>query len=201
MKVFLATHNKGKIEEIKTILNQISEEIGQNIEVLIPEQKNKIEETGKTYEQNALIKACWWEEQIKNIPIISEDSGIEITALGGYPGKDSSVVPTPEASDRERCLHILELMKDKKNRNARYVSCALILFKKTWFYELGYTWGEITHSIIGDKGFGYDPIFFSPEINKTFGEATIEEKTSVSHRKRALMKLKGIIKKICQEYL
>lgn len=201
MRIFLATQNRGKIEEIKLILNQISEEINHKIEIVIPEEKHKIPETGKTYEQNALIKALWWSERIKDIPIISEDSGIEISALGGYPGKDSSVVPVPEASDRERCIHILELMNNKANRSARYVSCAMILFKKTWFYEFGYTWGEITNTIRGNGGFGYDPIFFSHEINKTFGEATIEEKTKVSHRKRSILKLKDLIKKICQEHL
>lgn len=200
MKIFLATQNRGKIEEIKLILNQISEEIDYKIEIVIPEGKHKIPETGKTYEKNAIIKALWWSERIKDIPIFSEDSGIEITALGGYPGKDSSVVPVPEASDRERCIHILELMDGKPNRSARYVSCALILFNKAWFYEFGYTWGEIASSIRGNGGFGYDPIFFSPEINKTFGEATIEEKTKVSHRKRSIIKLKDLIKKICQEY-
>lgn len=202
MKVFLATQNKGKVDEIRFILQRLADEIGEEIEIVLPEDKEKVDETGKTYEQNALVKALWWwKRKNVSIPIISEDSGLEVFSLGGYPGKDSSIVPRPEANDYERCMHILHLMKDKERRTARYVSCALVFFRETWFYDFGYTYGEISEKPRGNNGFGYDPIFFSPELNKTFGEATPEEKTSVSHRKRAIFKLKPVIKRLCQESL
>lgn len=205
MKIFLGTQNRGKIEEIRLILSRLSDEIGERIEIVIPDTKESIEEKGRTYEQNALSKALWWQrEKGIDLPILSEDSGIEVFSLGGYPGINSSIVPRPDATDHERCMHILELLRKSprgQRRTARYVSCALLLYKDTWFYDFGYTYGEIAESIRGGGGFGYDPIFFSPEINKTFGESTIEEKTSVSHRKRAIFKLKEVFRKLCQGYL
>lgn len=197
MDIFLATQNRGKINEIKLIIKELSGTIGKEINLILPETKENVPELGETYKENALSKAIWWSENKKiKIPILSEDSGLEVFSLGGYPGKDSSVVPRPEATDQERCLHIIELLKDKPRRTARYVACALIYFNNTWFYDFGYTYGQITNELRGENGFGYDPIFFSYDLNKTFGEATLEEKTSVSHRKRAIFKLKPIIEKL-----
>ncbi|MCS7213541.1 MAG: non-canonical purine NTP pyrophosphatase [Candidatus Calescibacterium sp.] len=195
MKIFVATQNKGKIEEIKLILSKM---FSDQIEILLPELKQNIPENGKNYYENALLKALWWKERISGIPILCEDSGLEIFVLGGYPGKDSAVVPRPDSTDYERCMHILDMMENKTRRTARYVSCALIFFKDVWFYDFGYTYGEITYTLRGTGGFGYDPIFFSPELNKTFGESSIDEKTEVSHRKRAIEKLKNVIQKIWQ---
>ena len=198
IEVFLATRNQGKVEEIKEILRRISSEIGEEVvSVLPPEGDEKPPEEGKTYFENALAKAIWWREKKKiDIPIVAEDSGIEIFALSKYPGIKSAVIPHPDATDKDRCLYILKKMEGITERRARYVSCVVILTQDIWFSAEGKTYGVITDSMRGENGFGYDPIFLSDDLGKTFGEATLEEKTLVSHRWRAFEKLKKVIQNL-----
>ncbi len=198
IEVFVATQNKGKQNEIKEILKKISEEIGEGIITIFPSEREKVPENGRTYFENAFSKAMWWiENKGVDIPVISEDSGLEIFALDKYPGVMSSLIPHKDATDKDRCIYILNKMRSIEKRDSRYVSCVIItLPNRVWFYDIGYTYGIITDEIKGEGGFGYDPIFFSHELNKTFGEATIDEKNSVSHRSRAFEKLKPVLKKL-----
>ena len=198
LQILLATGNEGKIREIKYILSKISEEIGREIEVVLPEKKPEIPEKGKTYFENALAKATWWKEKENvNIPILAEDSGIEIFAFGeSWPGIMSSRIPHPESTDKDRCIYILHKLEGKKDRRARYVSWVVLLVDNIWFADWGKTEGKIAEKMIGEGGFGYDPIFWSQDLGKTFGEATVEEKSSVSHRARALWKFKKLFENL-----
>ncbi len=196
IEIFVTTQNKGKQREIKEILNMLAHEIGKVVIPLFPEEKETVPETGKSYVENALMKACWWAKNKElKIPILAEDSGLEIFALNKFPGVNSSIIPSENSTDKERCLYILERMKNLNRRECRYISCALLYLPawNIWFYDFGETYGTISYEMIGENGFGYDPIFLSAELRKTFGSVTVEEKISVSHRKRAIWKLKNLI--------
>ena len=200
LEVFVATQNQGKQREIKEILKMISREIKKDIIPIFPSEKETVPENGKTYLENALSKAFWWREKrnMKKIPIISEDSGIEIFALDKFPGVMSSLVPHRDSTDIDRCLFILHKMKGISNREARYVSYVVILLPEEdiWFSDFGETYGIIADEIKGNGGFGYDPIFYLPEIGKTFGEAHLEEKIIHSHRWKAFKKLTKVFEKL-----
>lgn len=184
--VLLATRNEGKVKEIRYILDGIG--------ILLPGDigiTDKPEEMGQSYFENAFYKARWYCEKAR-IPTLAEDSGLEIFSLGGFPGIKSARIPDPEVTDEERCKYIL--LKVSADRSARYVAvCVLFTPEGFWFSSSGFVEGYITDSMRGSGGFGYDPIFFSPELGKTFGEANLDEKCSVSHRARAIRKLVPIL--------
>jgi XTP/dITP diphosphohydrolase len=128
IEIFVATQNKGKQKEIKEILKIISKDIKREIIPIFPSEKENVPEEGKTYFENAFSKAIWWIENKKvNIPVLSEDSGLEIFALGKYPGVMSSLIPHKDATDKDRCLFILQKMKGISKRDARYVSWAVLI--------------------------------------------------------------------------
>ncbi|MDT7907935.1 MAG: non-canonical purine NTP pyrophosphatase [Candidatus Calescibacterium sp.] len=199
LEIFVATQNIGKQKEIREILKIISKDIKREIIPIFPSEKEKVPEEGKTYFENAYSKAIWWIENKKvNIPVLSEDSGLEIFALGKYPGVASSIVPHRDSTDKDRCLFILQKMKGISKRDARYVSWVVLVLpqEKYWIADYGETYGIIIDELRGENGFGYDPIFFSNDLQKTFGEAKPEEKNLVSHRMRAISKLKKVFEKL-----
>ena len=165
----------------------------------------EIEEDGRTYSENAVKKAVEVAKRSGRISL-ADDSGLEIDALNGKPGINSSRFAGINADDRERNLKILEMMKDAPHgkRGARFRCVIAIANPPTPPFTKGgeeglYTCegvceGEIAESIRGDKGFGYDPIFIVPEYGKTFGELGPEVKDKISHRAKALKKAKEIIK-------
>jgi len=144
-----------------------------------------IEEDGETFEENAYKKAHIT-ARILGFPVLADDSGLEVQALGGLPGVRSARYAGEEATDRENNLKLLEAMKGIVDRRASFKCVITIAVPKgpALTYEEACD-GEITHEMKGDHGFGYDPIFYYPPLKKTFAQMSVEEKNRVSHRGRA----------------
>ena len=148
-----------------------------------------VEENGSTFLQNALIKARAV-AQLSDCAVLSDDSGLCVDALGGAPGIYSARYAGENATDEDRMIKLLSALSGEKNRRAKFVSVvAFITPDKREFTATGEVLGRITEKITGDGGFGYDPIFYSDELGKTFGKASADEKNSISHRARALNNL------------
>lgn len=188
-KLIVASSNRGKIREIQDILGSEYNVIGCNDAGFTGD----IEETGKTFYENALIKAMTVAKKL-GVPVISDDSGLCVNALSGEPGLFSARY-SPEGTDKSNRELLLSNMKNITDRSAEFV-CTMVYYDpadgKT-FTATGKTDGEILYASQGENGFGYDSIFFSKDLNKSLGLATEEEKNSVSHRSRALKKLKEIL--------
>lgn len=183
MQFVLASHNKKKLAEMATILG------GLGIEVLsLPENAPEPEETGATFEENALIKAKSAAD-FTGLPAIADDSGLCVDALDGAPGIYSARYC--EGTDLDRNTFLLENMRDKDNRACRFVcAIACILPDGQQVTVRGECEGELLRESRGAGGFGYDPLFFVPQYGCTFGELPGEEKNKVSHRGRALRALR-----------
>ena len=194
MDIVIATHNKKKVVEIKNILSEMlgSDEIYTASEAGITED---IKEDGTTFEENALIKArfVWKPGRLT----IADDSGLCVNALNGEPGIYSARFAGEPTDNEKNNEKLLSLLSDKKDRSAYFV-CA-IACKLPNGDELtvrGEAHGEIISEYRGNGGFGYDPLFYYPPLNKTFAELTVEEKHTVSHRGNAL-RLLG--KSLCEQ--
>lgn len=188
-KIILASNNKHKIEEFR--------EMFPDCEVLALKEigfTDDIVEDGKTFEENSLIKAQavmkFLKKKGENASVIADDSGLCVIALNGEPGINSARY-SGDHDDAKNRKKLLEKLSGCKERKA-YFNCTLVELYPSGDYlvAVGNTWGEITEEERGDNSFGYDCLFFSDELGKTFGEATSEEKNSVSHRGRAIEKLK-----------
>lgn len=191
MKIIAATSNKGKIREIKSIFSDSSFEIvsmgeaGIDIEII---------EDGKTFEENALIKARAISDLV-DCAVLSDDSGLCVDALDGAPGIYSARYAGEDATDEERVEKLLQEMTDIEKRDAKFVSAVAFIFPdKKEVVAIGEAHGTIGYTPKGVNGFGYDPIFVSNELRKTYAEASDDEKNSISHRKRALSALYEKIK-------
>ncbi len=190
MKIFLATNNKGKIKEIKEILSDL------NIEILTPRDlkiKFICKEDGDSFYENAYKKAITGLLQTGYITI-SEDSGLMIDYLKGAPGVKSARF-TKKKNNKENIKKVLSLLKGikKEQRKAKF-KCVIALalsFKKVKFFE-GECEGYISEKEMGNKGFGYDPIFIPKGYKKTFALLG-EEKNKISHRAKALFQLKNFL--------
>ncbi len=195
-KVLVATTNKGKLREFKSLLGDLG------IEVLsLADMKEKISvvEDKPTFLENALKKAREYALAYK-IPTIAEDSGLEIDALVGFPGVYSARFfaykefggeePVQDSPDRANILKVLRLMRGVKNRKARFVSTVVFYVPRDWgLWTEGYCYGEITEFPEGEGGFGYDPIFKPEGYDKTMAQLSMEEKNAISHRGQAVRKL------------
>ncbi|MDD6483522.1 MAG: XTP/dITP diphosphatase [Clostridiales bacterium] len=191
MNIIAATKNEGKIREIEKIFGELG------IKVISQEQAGieiDAEETGDTFEKNALIKARAVAMLTDDI-VLSDDSGLCVEALGGAPGVHSARYAGEGASDAERINKLLGEMEGVKNRSAKFVTCAAMVFPDgTEVTARGEVLGKILTEPDGENGFGYDPIFYSDELAKSFARADDDEKNSVSHRGRALRALYEIVK-------
>ena len=182
--LIVATGNQHKLREIAEIFT--------DYEVLSQKQMGfceDVEENGVSFAENALIKAravC----QARGVVPLADDSGLCVDALGGQPGIFSARYCGHHGDDEANRKKLLENMQGITNRTAHF-NCAIALVYPNG-EELvveGQTFGEILHEEVGNGGFGYDPLFFSRDLQKSFGVATAEEKNKVSHRFRALKKL------------
>ncbi len=186
MKIIAATKNKNKIREIHKIFSPLGFDVITQSEAGIDID---VEETGNTFEKNALIKARAV-AMLCDDYVLSDDSGLCIDALGGKPGVYSARYAGDGASDSDKINKVLSELDGEQNRRARFVSSMAFIFPDgTEITARGEVIGRILSEPRGENGFGYDPIFFSDELGKTFAEATMEEKNSVSHRSRALLAL------------
>lgn len=191
MKIIAATNNIGKVREIKSILGELGIEVISQKEAGI---NLEVEENGKTFSENALIKARAI-NKITNLPVVADDSGLCVDALNGAPGIYSARYAGENATDEDRINKLLNELKGSCDRSAHFTSAAaFVIDEKTEYVAEGLVFGEILDKPCGNGGFGYDPVFYSPELSKSFGEATPEEKNKISHRYRAFTKLKEILK-------
>ena len=184
MELVLASNNAHKIDEIRQILPA-------NIKVLSLKDvgfTQDIEETGKTFDANAEIKANAIFEQVQ-LPVFADDSGLEVTALNKAPGVKSARY-AGEPVDAEKNIDLLlKNLEGKTNRKARFVTViCLKLPQKSFFFE-GEVWGQITTERRGQGGFGYDAVFMPDGYQQTFAEMSADAKNQISHRKQALEKL------------
>lgn len=186
--IMIATSNKGKVREYKSLL----EPLGYTVHDLSELDPIEIDENGSTFQENALIKAKSIKDKC-NMTVIADDSGLEIDALNKEPGIHSArYLEGHDYSYKNKVL--LERMKGKTNRNARFV-CAIALCDETGDHLFtGVMEGKINDQAAGDNGFGYDPIFLVEQFGKTSAQLTMEQKNSVSHRGIATRELLAYLK-------
>lgn len=186
-KIIFATNNQNKVNEVKKLFGGIEiislAEAGINIDV---------EEVGTTFEENALIKARTIYDLTK-MPTFGDDSGLMVDALDGRPGIYSARYAGVHGDYAANNRKLLAEMSGKENRKAKFVTAVAFVYDKGEFVVEGSAEGEILNSPSGNGGFGYDPIFYSFELKKSFGDATLDEKNSVSHRARAFRKMKQVL--------
>jgi XTP/dITP diphosphohydrolase len=181
--IVLATRNQGKTDEIKALLNPFKIDI-RNLDGFGPIPP--IVEDGETFEENAYKKASLTARYL-GLPALADDSGLVVEALNGAPGIHSARYAGKNASDSQRYQKLLQELGDRKNRSAKFV-CVLSLAVPAGpalTYEASCE-GVIAHEPAGAGGFGYDPVFFFPPLNKTFAQLARQEKNEVSHRGKAL---------------
>ncbi len=195
MQIVIASRNKKKIEELRRILQ------GLPIEILSVDDFPHLEEViedGNSFEENALKKARYV-YQTTGLPALADDSGLEVEALGGKPGVFSARYAGKNATDEENVKKLLIEMKEipEDKRNARFVCCiAFVSSKGEEKVFWGYAKGKITREPRGKLGFGYDPVFIPEGYKLTFAELLPEEKDRLSHRRKALDKLKKYLVKL-----
>ena len=182
MRYILASNNSGKLREMKAILASLGAEVVSQSEAGL---SLEAEETGTTFEANALIKARAACEALSE-PAIADDSGLVVEALDGAPGVYSARYGGC-TTDEERVSLLLKNMEGEKNRRAKFVSCIACIFPNgDMITARGECEGSIAYAPKGEGGFGYDPIFEFTDTGKTMAELSNEEKNAVSHRGRAL---------------
>ena len=190
-KLFVATSNAHKLEEIKEILKLY----GIERELVCPasfDDHDEPVEDGKSFEDNALIKARYWFNKY-HLPTIADDSGLTIHFFNEFPGIYSARF-MQNYSYFEKNSWILKGMKNESDREAKFHCVIAYINENTEECFEGILQGEIADSIKGEHGFGYDPIFFLPELNKTTSELSPEEKNRLSHRSLALRKWAEYVK-------
>jgi len=191
-KLLLATTNQGKIREIIRFLEELPLEVYSLSDL---DKWEDCKETGTTFLENARAKSLFY-GQIWDGLALAEDSGLVVDALNGAPGIFSARFSGPSSTDHKNIEKVLALMKGipQEQRQANFVSCMVLSKKGRIIQEIQENAnGYITHKECGQYGFGYDPIFFYPPLQKTFAELKPKEKNAVSHRGRALKKLKDFL--------
>lgn len=200
MKFVLASHNRGKLAELQAILGSLG------VEVLLEADLGlalEPEETGETFEENALIKARAVMEA-SGLPAIADDSGLCVDALGGAPGVHTGRYGGAELSEQERYTLLLNTLRQMSAvpRTAKFVSVVTCVFPNgDTVSARGECPGSIADAPCGEGGFGYDPVFQVPSLRKTFAQLTPEEKAAVSHRGNALRTFAGKLEEYLRENL
>jgi XTP/dITP diphosphohydrolase len=197
-KLLIATNNKGKVKELQELLKEL------DIELLIPSDLNltlEVEEDGATYAENASKKAVAF-AKASSLPSLADDSGLEVDILDRAPGIYSArYSPNPNANDADRRLYLLQNLKGKPQPwNAHFHATIAIAqpFGEVQF-STGNCYGQIIPEERGTGGFGYDAIFFIPELKKTMAELEMEQKNRVSHRALAVINARPILRSIFKQ--
>ena len=193
MDVVIATGNKGKVKEFKKLLKGCFDKVYSAAELGIP---TDVEETGGTFAENSLIKARHV-KALTSMAALADDSGLMVDCLDGAPGAYSARYAGENADDQSNRKKLFSEMRGAADRSARFV-CALTLILPDGeiITADGETKGHITESEEGSNGFGYDVMFFSDELGKSFGMADDAEKNSVSHRAKAAAALAEKLKNL-----
>jgi XTP/dITP diphosphohydrolase len=190
--IYCATTNAGKIAEFQLVSGgALTIEPLPGLGDLPP-----CEETGSTFEENAIQKALYFGAHTSGF-VFAEDSGLEVDSLGGEPGVYSARYAGPGATDEENNRLVLSRLGDAVNRSARFV-CVIALVRDGSIIQTfrGSVEGEILRTTRGKHGFGYDPLFYYPPFNCSFGEIPREQKQAVSHRGAALKQLAAFLKRM-----
>lgn len=191
-KILLATSNAHKVEEFKEML----EPFGYTITSLLDfDEEFDIEETGTTFEENALIKAKTMHDKL-GIAVIADDSGLMVNALDGAPGIYSARFMGKDTSYDIKNQYIIDQCKDAEDKGCQFV-CAIAYVEENGESHVftGIVEGIVADHIEGEKGFGYDPIFYYPPYKTTLANVSEEQKNAVSHRGRALKQFVDFIEK------
>lgn len=190
-EIMLATNNAHKVEEFQTMLGPL----GYHVKSLLDlDYEIDIEETGSTFEENALLKAQAIYDLL-HIEVIADDSGLCVNALNGAPGIYSARFMGKDTSYNEKNQYIIEQCKDASDSGAQFV-CAIAYVKRDGTHVIckGVVEGQIYHKMEGENGFGYDPIFYYPPYNTTLANVNDTLKNEVSHRGRAIEQLVAYMK-------
>jgi XTP/dITP diphosphohydrolase len=189
----LATRNAGKTREIEALVADFPVAI-KNLNDFGP--LPPVDEDGATFEDNAVKKARFI-AKVLGLPAMADDSGLIVEALGGAPGVRSARYAGENVSDSENNSKLLKEMEKIEDRRAAFLCIIAISVPSgpTLIYE-GHCEGVITEEPLGNEGFGYDPVFYYPPLQKTFAELSTEEKNQVSHRGQALMELREEFEKV-----
>ncbi len=190
-KLIVATSNPGKLKEMQSHLQDMP------IELALKPTELEIEETGTTFRENAILKATQVAQALGEWAI-ADDSGLMVEALDGAPGIYSARYGK---TDSDRINRLLTELQNKNNRQAQFV-CAIAIANPEGEVKIkteGVCHGEILTQPRGDNGFGYDPIFFVPEVNQTFAEMPPQLKQKLSHRGKAFEALLPLLNQIIEE--
>ena len=193
-KLLLATNNQAKVSEYRSLLENIPVEL-----VTLAEQgiTTVVDEVGESLEENARLKATLLAAE-SQLPALADDSGLEVDALGGEPGRLSARYAGEGASDRDRVNYLLSRLRNVpwEKRSACF-KCVIAVATPDGEVELcsGECLGIITFEPRGKQGFGYDPVFYLPELGKTMAELPLEIKNQLSHRGQAARKVYQVLKK------
>jgi XTP/dITP diphosphohydrolase len=193
LPLVLATRNQGKVLEFRKLLSGFDVEL-RSLDDFGPIPG--VEENGETFEENAFKKAHFT-AKVLGFPALADDSGLEVSALGGQPGVRSARYGGEGRDDLRNNLKLLMAMEGFTDRRAlfRCVIAVAVPRGPALIYE-GKCKGEITERMEGDHGFGYDPVFYYPPLRKTFAQMTVEEKNEVSHRGKAMAELREEFDKV-----
>jgi XTP/dITP diphosphohydrolase len=198
MKLLLASYNQGKLDELQALLADVA------LELISPTSLNlslEVVEDGLTYQENAAKKALAF-AQAAGCLSLADDSGLEVQALDGQPGLHSArFSPIPGATDRDRRILLLQKVQIKPRPWLARFRCVIALASPAGklFFSEGVCPGEIIPEERGQNGFGYDPIFLLPELEKTMAELGMEEKNRLSHRARAVMAAKNTLRQLASD--
>ena len=190
-----ASRNKHKAKEVAAIL---AAHLDFDFKILTLDDigfEGEITEDGKTFEENAMIKARAAFDK-SQLPSFADDSGLEVDALNGEPGIYSARYASKDgfdADDNDNNALLLKNLEDKENRNGQFVAAVAFITKDFSFVTRGEVKGRILKEAEGKGGFGYDPLFFSYEANECFGKLPPEEKNKISHRARAFEALSKVL--------
>ena len=187
--LLIGTHNDGKFREISKLISKKIKKISpKSLKIKAPR------ETVKTFRSNSELKANYFYKKSKLISL-SDDSGLEISVLKKKPGIYSARWAKRSGSFKKAMLKILKKIKEKKNRRARFIcSLSIKLNKKKIITSIGIVDGNISYKMLGNKGFGYDPIFIPKNSRLSFGQISTSKKMKIDHRSRAFKKLKKKLK-------
>ena len=193
MQIVLATHNRGKMKEMSSILAHLP------VKLLTLDdfpQIGEIPETGETLKENAFIKAETVHQKT-GLPALADDTGLEVDALDGAPGVHSSRYDGETATFEDNCRKMLQEMDGipTEERTARFHTVIAFVSDSGTEWTEGMVEGRILENKRGDGGFGYDPLFYYPPLKKTFAELNSEQKNNISHRGKALRNFCQILEK------
>jgi XTP/dITP diphosphohydrolase len=194
-KLLIATRNPGKLREYEQLLAGVPVKL---TDLNVEEVSDDIAETGETFADNAMHKAQEY-ACVSGLLTLADDSGLEVDALDGEPGVHSARYAGPDATDEERYQLLLDRMRDvpSEKRGARF-RCVIAVAEpegRVWTAE-GTCEGVIAFAPKGEHGFGYDPVFYLPEYQKTMAQLPPEVKNRISHRARAVQGIRATLDKI-----